>query len=210
MDKKKIARKIQKILNNLYPTPQIPLTALNNYTFLIAVVLSAQSTDRRVNEVTPTLFQKASTPQEMIELGKERVREIIRPCGLSLRKAQFIIEISKILLEKYGGEVPESFEALEKLPGVGPKTAAVVMSQAFKHNAFPVDTHIHRCAKRWGLSSGKNVKKTAEDLKLLFPKKDWNRLHLQIIYFAREYCSARGHRSLICPICSWIPKAISD
>lgn len=204
MYKKEKAKKIIKILADLYPSPAIPLKHKDPYTLLIAVLLSAQCTDARVNIITPLLFSKADTPKKMVQLGIEKVEEIIRPCGLSSRKAQSIVNLSKILLEKYDSQVPDSFEALEELPGVGHKTASVVMSQAFKHEAFPVDTHIHRCAKRWGLSSGNNVAATEKDLKEIFPKKLWNRLHLQIIYFAREYCQARGHNSVKCPICSWI------
>lgn len=204
MTKKEIAKKIKRILNQLYPEPEIPLQHQSSYTLLIAVLLSAQCTDARVNKVTPFLFEKASTPQEMIQLDVSEIETIIRPCGLSKRKALAIWNLSQILLEKYQGNVPEGFEELESLPGVGHKTASVVMSQAFHHSAFPVDTHIHRLAKRWKLSSGKNVKQTEKDLKSLFDEKDWNRLHLQIIYFGREYCQARGHQSSLCPICSWI------
>jgi endonuclease-3 len=204
MNKKRIAKQIQEILNELYPEPPIPLVHFDPYTLLIAVLLSAQCTDVRVNKITPLLFARASTPQAMILLSPKDIENIIRPCGLAPRKSQAIFQLSQILLEKYGGAVPDSFEALEELPGVGHKTASVVMSQAFHHPAFPVDTHIHRCAKRWMLSEGKNVIQTEKDLKSLFPKKDWNRLHLQIIYFAREYCQARNHQASLCPICSMI------
>ena len=204
MNKKRVAKQIQKILNHLYPEPPIPLIHYDPYTLLIAVVLSAQCTDARVNTITPLLFAKASTPQKMIVLSPKEIEDIIRPCGLAPNKSKAIFCLSQILLEKYGGAVPDSFEALEELPGVGHKTASVVMSQAFHHPAFPVDTHIHRCAKRWLLSEGRNVKQTEKDLKELFPKKDWNRLHLQIIYFAREYCQARNHQPSLCPICSLI------
>lgn len=206
MTHQEIVRKIQRILNKLYPEPPIPLRYSDAYTLLISVVLSAHCTDVRVNKVTPFLFAQASTPQEMIQLSVDEIEHIIRSCGLGPRKAQAIWSLSHILLDKYKGQVPDSFEALESLPGVGHKTASVVMSQAFHHSAFPVDTHIHRLAKRWGLSSGKNVKQTEKDLKELFAEKDWNRLHLQLIYFGREYCQARNHQISLCPICSWIPK----
>jgi endonuclease III len=205
MTRKEIARKVQRILNKLYPEPPIPLQHHDSYTLLIAVILSAHCTDARVNKVTPVLFAKASTPQEMIKLPVNEIEKIVHSCGLGPRKAQAIWEMSHILLDKYDGKVPNSFEALESLPGVGHKTASVVMSQAFHQPAFPVDTHIHRLAKRWGLSSGKSVKQTEKDLKELFPEKDWNRLHLQLIYFGREYCQARNHDPSLCPICSWVP-----
>jgi endonuclease III len=204
MNKKRIVKQIQEVLNELYPEPPIPLVHVDSYTLLIAVLLSAQCTDVRVNKITPLLFARASNPQAMILLSPKDIESIIRPCGLAPRKSQAIFQLSQILLEKYGGVVPDSFEALEELPGVGHKTASVVMSQAFHQPAFPVDTHIHRCAKRWMLSEGKNVKQTEKDLKNLFPKKNWNRLHLQIIYFAREYCQARNHQASLCPICSLI------
>ena len=202
MNKKQKAKQIQHILDGLFPDPSIPLVHKDPYTLLIAVLLSAQSTDARVNLITPELFAKASTPQEMITLSIAEIAKIIRPCGLSNTKAKAIWNLSKQLLEQHHGKVPASFEALEKLPGVGHKTASVVMAQAFHHPAFPVDTHIHRCAKRWGLSSGKNVIQTEKDIKALFPKNAWIRLHLQIIYFARKYCPARGHKIEKCPICS--------
>ncbi len=211
MNKKEKASKIQTILRKLYPKPSIPLHHKDAYTLLIAVLLSAQCTDARVNTITPILFAKASTPQAMIKLSIAEIEEVIRPCGLGPRKARAIWELSHILLEKYQGNVPNTFQALEELPGVGHKTASVVMAQAFGYAAFPVDTHIHRLAKRWGLSSGKNVEKTEEDLKKLFPKKDWITLHLQIIYFAREYCPARRHDEDLCPICSlYMLKGVSD
>lgn len=203
MNKKKKGEKIQQILEDLFPTPRIPLTHKDAYTLLIAVLLSAQCTDARVNTVTPLLFQKADTPKKMVTLDIAEIEEIIRPCGLSKRKAQAIWQLSQILIGKYAGKVPSSFEELEQLPGVGHKTASVVMTQAFHLAAFPVDTHIHRCAKRWGLSNGKSVQQTEADLKKIFPKKYWNKLHLQIIYFARAFCQARGHHSEQCPICSW-------
>lgn len=203
MRKKEKADKICHILNDLYPAPSIPLKHRDPYTLLIAVLLSAQCTDARVNTITPILFQQADTPKKMAALPISVIEEIIRPCGLAPRKAKAISELSRILLEKYIGKVPCSFEALEELPGVGHKTASVVMSQAFHIAAFPVDTHIHRCAKRWGLSQGKNVVQTEADLKKVFLQDKWNRIHLQIIYFAREYCQARKHVAADCPICSW-------
>lgn len=203
MKKKAKAEKIRKILGNLYPSPAIPLKHKDPYTLLIAVLLSAQCTDARVNTVTPALFNLADTPQKMITLNVKDIEDIIRPCGLAPRKSLAIWNLSQILIEKYNGQVPCTFEALEELPGVGHKTASVVMSQAFGKEAFPVDTHIHRCAMRWGLSSGKTVEKTEADLKKLYTKKYWNKLHLQIIYFAREYCQARNHCAADCPICSW-------
>ena len=197
------ARKIKKILNDIYPNPQIPLKHKNHYTLLIAVLLSAQCTDMRVNMVTPVLFSKAETPQDMVNLGIENIESIIRSCGLSSTKSRAIWNLSQQLLDLHDGKVPDSFEALEKLPGVGHKTASVIMTHAFHREAFPVDTHIHRCAKRWGLSEGKNVRHTEEDLKKLFPSKDWEKLHLQIINFGRTYCPALRHDVKRCPICSW-------
>lgn len=204
MNKKEKGALIRTILEELYPEPAIPLTHKDPYTLLIAVLLSAQCTDARVNTITPHLFRLADTPKKMAKLSVEAIEEIIRPCGLGPRKAKAIKELSLIILEEHKGNVPNTFEALEELPGVGHKTASVVMSQAFGKESFPVDTHIHRCAKRWGLSTGKNVEKTEADLKKVFPKSTWNRLHLQIIYFAREYCQARGHSIEECPICSKI------
>ncbi len=196
------AKIISKILEELFPNPQIPLKHKDSYTLLIAVLLSAQCTDARVNLITPKLFAKASTPKKMIRLPPEEIEEIIRPCGLSKAKSRAIWKLSQDLIEHHKGKVPASFEELEKLPGVGHKTASVVMAQAFQKPAFPVDTHIHRCAKRWGLSSGKNVKQTETDLKKLFPKNKWIKLHLQIILYARKYCPARNHKE--CPICHFI------
>lgn len=191
---------IQKILDALFPHPPIPLHHYDPYTLLIAVILSARNTDAKVNQITPHLFARASTPQEMVQLSISEIQKIIRPCGLSPTKAKNIWQLSQILIEKYGGQVPCSFSDLEDLPGVGHKTASVVMAQAFQIPAFPVDTHIFRCAHRWGLSSGKTPEKVESDLKKLFPKKDWIKVHLQIIYFARQYCPARGkHHD--CPIC---------
>lgn len=200
--KKTIAKEVLKTLETLYPETPIPLQHEDSYTLLIAVLLSAQCTDERVNKITPLLFAKAKTPQDMIKLEVKEIENIIRPCGLSPRKSQAIFDLSNILLDKHNGEVPDSFEALEALPGVGHKTASVVMSQAFGVPAFPVDTHIHRLARRWQLSEAKNVEQTERDLKVLFPKKLWNKLHLQIIFFGREYCPAKQHNPYECPICS--------
>ncbi|MCB0650316.1 MAG: endonuclease III [Saprospiraceae bacterium] len=202
MTKKEKAAAIAQILEDLYPETPIPLTHEDPYTLLIAVLLSAQSTDKRVNTITPILFNKADTPEEMIQLSVKEIEDIIRPCGLAPRKSQAIWDLSNILIQKHNSQVPVSFEDLEALPGVGHKTASVVMSQAFGVPAFPVDTHIHRLAYRWGLSTGKNVVKTEADLKKLFPRETWNKLHLQIIFFGREYCPARGHNREKCPICS--------
>ncbi|MCS7035458.1 MAG: endonuclease III [Saprospiraceae bacterium] len=196
------AADIQRILDELYPEVPIPLHHDDPYTLLVAVVLSAQCTDERVNQVTPHLFARARTPQEMIRLDVDEIREIIKPCGLSPSKSKAIWELSRRIVEEHGGQVPRTFEELEALPGVGHKTASVVMSQAFGKPAFPVDTHIHRLAARWGLSSGKSVEQTERDLKAVFPEESWNKLHLQIIYFGREYCPARGHDPQKCPICS--------
>jgi endonuclease-3 len=201
MNKKERADYIQKRLQELYPETPIPLGHRDAYTLLIAVLLSAQCTDKRVNEITPLLFAEADTPEAMVRLPVERIREIIKPCGLSPRKSQAIFALSRMLLDQHDGQVPDNFEALEALPGVGHKTASVVMSQAFGHPAFPVDTHIHRLAKRWGLSAGKNVEQTEKDLKRLFPKSTWNRLHLQIIFYGREHCTARGCDGTVCEIC---------
>ncbi len=195
------ATEIGQMLENLYPTVPIPLAHKDPYTLLIAVLLSAQCTDVRVNKVTPFLFEKADNPFKMKELEVDEIRQIIRPCGLSPRKSKAIWELSQILVEKYQGQVPQTFEQLEELPGVGHKTASVVMSQAFGFPAFPVDTHIHRLAKRWGLSEGKNVVQTEKDLKRLFPENQWNKLHLQLIFYGREYCPARNHKIENCPIC---------
>ncbi|MCB9070196.1 MAG: endonuclease III [Calditrichae bacterium] len=196
------AAAIAEILNRLYPNPPIPLKHEDAYTLLIAVLLSAQCTDERVNKVTPMLFDRAKTPAKMVTLAVADIQEIIRPCGLSPRKSKAIYELSQILLDKFDGEVPATFEDLEALPGVGHKTASVVMTQAFGVPSFPVDTHIHRLAYRWGLSSGKNVEQTEKDLKAIFSPESWAKLHLQIIYFGREYCPARGHNPQECPICS--------
>ena len=197
------ALRIQKILDELYALPPVPLAHEDPYTLLIAVLLSAQCTDERVNKVTPTLFARASSPQEMVRLSIPQIRSIIRPCGLSPSKAKAIRGLSKILLGEHAGKVPETFEALEALPGVGHKTASVVMCQAFGKPAFAVDTHIHRLAARWGLARGETVERTERDLKKVFPEESWGRVHLQIIYFGREHCPARGHDLTGCPICSW-------
>jgi endonuclease-3 len=202
MTKKQKVEFILKTLESLYPETPIPLDHKDAYTLLIAVLLSAQCTDERVNKITPALFERADTPYKMVKLSIEEIREIIKPCGLSPAKSKAIFGLSEILINEYKGEVPESFEALEKLPGVGHKTASVVMSQSFGHPAFPVDTHIHRLATRWGLTSGKNVTETEKDLKKLIPKMLWNKGHLQIIFFGRQFCPARGHDILNCPICS--------
>lgn len=201
----KKAEKVQDIINILqaeFPNPPVPLDHKDDYTLLIAVLLSAQCTDERVNQITPLLFAKADNPKKMITLTVEEIREIIKPCGLSPRKSKAIYELSQILIEKHGGKVPQSFEELEELPGVGHKTASVVMAQAFNVPAFPVDTHIHRLMYRWNLTNGKNVEQTEKDAKRLFPKEIWNDLHLQIIFFGRKYCPARGHKVEECLICS--------
>lgn len=200
--KQQSAAEIHKILADLYPETPVPLDHKDAYTLLIAVLLSAQCTDARVNTVTPKLFAKADNPYAMVNLEVDEIKEIIKPCGLSPRKSKAIYELSRILIEKHEGQVPKSFEYLEELPGVGHKTASVVMAQAFDVPAFPVDTHIHRLAYRWKLSTGKNVEQTEKDLKKLFPKDSWNKLHLQFIFFGREYCPARGHHPNSCPICS--------
>ena len=192
---------IENKLNKLYPNPPIPLDHKDIYTLLISVLLSAQCTDKRVNLVTPALFSLADNPQDMAMQDQEKIRKIIKPCGLSPKKSKAIYNLSKILVNKYEGKVPESFDALESLPGVGHKTASVVMSQGFNHPAFPVDTHIHRLAQRWRLTNGKNVKQTEKDLKRLFPKDRWNKMHIQIILYGREHCSARGCNGTICEIC---------
>lgn len=191
-------------LEALYPEVPVPLNHEDPYTLLVAVLLSAQCTDERVNKITPLLFARANNPYDMMKLSVEEIKQIIRPCGLSPMKSKGIAGLSKILVEEYNGRVPADMEALEKLPAVGHKTASVVMSQAFGVAAFPVDTHIHRLIYRWGLSSGKNVVQTEKDCKCLFPKALWNKLHLQIIFFGREYCPARGHNPYECPVCSAI------
>jgi endonuclease-3 len=201
MKKSERAELILNRLEELYPNPPIPLDHHNSFTLLIAVLLSAQCTDERVNKVTPALFRLGKTPKTMAKVPIEKILEIIRPCGLSPRKSKAISELSKILVEQYDNKVPQDFEALESLPGVGHKTASVVMAQAFGVPAFPVDTHIHRLAQRWGLTNGKNVKQTEADLKKVFPIESWNDLHLQIIYYGREHCSARGCDGTKCGLC---------
>ena len=195
------AQEVSKILNRIYKKVPIPLSHKNKFELVVAVLLSAQCTDERVNQVTPTLFKKANSAIKMTKVPKKTIYNIIRPCGLAPQKSKAIFELSRILVKKFKGKVPESFEELEKLPGVGHKTASVVMSQGFGHQAFPVDTHIHRLAQRWGLTNGKNVVQTEKDLKDLFPKKSWNKLHLQIIFYGREFCQARSCYGLECEIC---------
>ena len=190
-------------LDEFYPTVEPPLNHSSNFTLLIAVLLSANSTDKSVNKVTPNLFKIANTPKKMLQLSYEDLYQIIKPCGLGPAKASNILKLSKMIIESHKGKVPKNFEELEQLPGVGHKTASVVISQGFGIPAFPVDTHIHRLADRWGLSNGTNVVKTERDLKKVFSKDTWNRRHLQIIYFGREYCPARNHDLSGCPICSW-------
>lgn len=202
LTKQQKASAIEAILEDLFPVVPVPLNHKDPYTLLIAVILSAQCTDDRVNKVTVELFKLADTPEKMILLGMDKIKEIIKPCGLAPSKSSALFHTSQILIEKYNAKVPPYFEDLEALPGVGHKTASVVMSQAFGTPAFPVDTHIHRLAYRWGLSTGKNVTTTENDLKKLFPIRRWNKIHLQIIYFGRQYCPARGHDPLLCPICS--------
>jgi endonuclease-3 len=197
------ARRIGEILDRLYPAPPIPLQHRDPFTLLVAVVLSAQTTDAQVNKVTPALFTKASTPAQMAALSENEILTLIRSCGLSPSKAKNIRKLSRTLIDEYGGRVPADLETLETLPGVGHKTASVVMSQAFGVPALPVDTHIHRLAWRWGLTSGASVEQTERDLKKLFPASEWGKRHLQIIYFGREHCPARNHDFERCPICSW-------
>ena len=199
--KKEKALYIQKKLSELYPNPKAPLNHSNAFTLLIAVLLSAQTTDKRVNIVTKELFKRASSPEKMLKLGEKKVYEYIKTCGLAPKKAKAIIGTSKILLEKYKGKVPKELKLLEELPGVGHKTASVVVSEFFHRPAFPVDTHIHRLAQRWGLTNGKSVKKTEEDLKKLFDEKDWRDLHLQIIFYGRAFCTAKGCDGTICFMC---------
>lgn len=195
--------RILRILDGLYPDPPIPLDHRDPFTLLIAVLLSAQTTDAQVNRVTPELFRRASTAEEMAQLDVSEIHHCIRSCGLAPSKARNISKLSRILASEYGGQVPDDAEILESLPGVGHKTASVVLTQAFRRNAFPVDTHIHRLAWRWGLSNGRNVAQTERDLKRAFPEDSWNRLHLQMIYFGREHCPALRHDPETCPICSW-------
>lgn len=200
--KKEKAKLIASILDHYFPNPEIPLQHHDPFTLLVAVILSAQCTDLRVNQVSPRLFAIADTPTKMASLEPTEIEEIIRPCGLAKTKSRALQKLSAILVSEWKSKVPKSFEDLEDLPGVGHKTASVVMAQAFHIPAFPVDTHIHRCAKRWGLSHGKTVAQTEQDLKKLFPKNTWIKRHLQIIFFARTFCPARGHDTEKCPICS--------
>lgn len=201
MNRQQRADYVRQRLAELYPETPVPLDHADPYTLLIAVLLSAQCTDVRVNQVTPRLFRLARTPRAMMRVPVEQIREVIRPCGLSPRKSAAISELSRILVEEHGGQVPCDFAQLERLPGVGHKTASVVMAQAFGVPAFPVDTHIHRLAQRWELTSGKNVEVTEHDLKRLFPEQAWNQLHLQIIFYGREHCTARGCDGTVCEIC---------
>ena len=201
MKRSERAQIVQDRLAELYPNPPVPLDHTNAFTLLVAVLLSAQCTDERVNQVTPALFRLADSAKKMTRVPVEKILEIIRPCGLSPKKSKAIAGLSVILVEQYDGEVPADFEALESLPGVGHKTASVGMAQAFDVPAFPVDTHIHRLAQRWGLTSGRNVKQTEADLKKLFPEESWNDLHLQIIFYGREFCTARGCNGLVCELC---------
>ncbi|MBS1505526.1 MAG: endonuclease III [Bacteroidetes bacterium] len=208
------AQKVADILHTLntyFPSPEVPLHHKDAYTLLISVLLSAQCTDERVNKTTPALFKLADNPYDMMKLSVEEIREIIKPCGLSPMKSKGIAGLSRILVEKYNGQVPSTFEALEELPAVGHKTASVVMTQWFGVPAFPVDTHIHRLAYRWGLTNGKNVEQTEKDLKRLIPEKEWNKVHLQIIYFGRQFCPARGHVWTECPVCKkYLRKELRD
>ena len=201
MQRAERATKIMGILNKIYPKTPIPLNHKNKFELLISVLLSAQCTDKRVNEITPILFKEANNAEKMQKLSQNKIYKIIRPCGLAPQKSGAIYRLSKILVKNFNGKVPKSFDELEKLPGVGHKTASVVMSQGFGHPAFPVDTHIHRLAQRWGLTNGKNVTQTEKDLKKIFPMQSWNKLHLQIIFYGREYCEARKCFGLECKIC---------
>ena len=206
MKKSERANIVKKLLDKKYPQTPIPLDHKDNFSLLIAVLLSAQCTDERVNQITPKLFAKASTPESMNKLTRDQIYKIIKPCGLGPQKSKAIKNLSNILVNKFNSKIPNNFNDLESLPGVGHKTASVVMSQGFNHPAFPVDTHIHRLAQRWRLSKGKNVKQTEKDLKKGFPMDDWNRLHLRIIYYGREHCTARGCDGRVCFICSEINK----
>jgi len=201
MHRKERAEIVHRRLDELYPRTDVPLEHTDPYTLLVAVVLSAQCTDKMVNRVTPQLWKLAKTPEAMSKQPVDRIQKIIQPCGLSPQKAKAISGLSKILVQEHDGMVPKDFEALERLPGVGHKTASVVMAQAFGVPAFPIDTHIHRLAQRWGLTNGKNVAQTEKDLKKLFPMESWNRLHLQIIFYGREHCTARGCDGTVCGIC---------
>ena len=209
MLKNERANYILKRLDELYPNPPIPLNSNNHFQLLVAVLLSAQCTDERVNKVTPELFKLACDPFEMQKVPVEMIYNIIRPCGLAPKKSKAISELSNILVEKYNGKIPKEIDLLEELPGVGHKTASVLLSQGFGIPAFPVDTHIHRLAQRWGLTTGKSVVKTEEDLKKIFPKETWNKLHLQIIFYGREFCTARGCKGITCEICrTCFPKRV--
>ena len=202
MNENRRAKIVLKILNKIYPKIEVPLKSRNVFTLLISVLLSAQCTDLNVNNVTKNIYPKYYTPEHFVKLGRKKIERLIKRIGIFRIKSKSIFNLSKILVKKYRGKVPESFEELEKLPGVGHKTASVVMSQGFGHPAFPIDTHIHRLAQRWGLTSGKNVVQTEKDLKRLFSKKNWNKLHLQIIYYGREYCKARACYGITCKICT--------
>ena len=204
------AERIGRILDDLYPEPPIPLDHVDPFTLLVAVLLSAQTTDAQVNKVTPRLFALADTPQKMAHLTVDEILGAIRTCGLAPTKAKNVKKLAEMLVAEHGGEVPRDLEKLESLPGVGHKTASVVMAQAFGEPAFPVDTHIHRLAHRWRLSNGKSVEQTERDLKKVFPRDEWGRRHLQIIYFGREHCPARGHDASECPICSWAGRKSSS
>mgnify|MGYP000162018899 CR=1 FL=1 len=211
MTKAEKVKDIIRILEKYFPAPDIPLDHKDPYTLLNAVLLSAQCTDERVNKTTPTLFRLADNPFDMAKIPVDEIWEIIKPCGLSPAKSKAISKLSQILIEKYKGEVPKTFDELEELPGVGHKTASVVMTQCFGEPAFPVDTHIHRLAYRWGLSNGKSVEQTEHDLKRLIPQEKWDKAHLQIIYFGRQFCPARGHAWSKCPICSkYMRKELRD
>ena len=201
MTKKEKVNDILEMLDEYFPTVEVPLHHKDPYTLLIAVLLSAQCTDERVNKITPLLFERANNPWDMVKLGQQTIEDIIRPCGLPAQKSKGIFGLSQILIDQYNGVVPANMAALEKMPAVGHKTASVVMIQAFGVAAFPVDTHIHRLAYRWGLSTGKNVVQTEKDLKRLIPEEKWGKVHLQMIYFGRKYCPARGHIVENCPIC---------
>ena len=209
MLKSERANYILNKLDELYPNPPIPLNSNNHFQLLVAVLLSAQCTDERVNKVTPELFKLACDPFKMQKVPVEMIYNIIRPCGLAQKKSEAISELSNILVEKYNGKIPKEIDLLEELPGVGHKTASVLLSQGFGIPAFPVDTHIHRLAQRWGLTNGKSVVKTEEDLKKIFPKESWNKLHLQIIFYGREFCTARGCKGITCEICrTCFPKRV--
>lgn len=202
MTKKQRAKIVKKILDKYFPNPKIPLDFVNLYTLAVAVILSARATDKKVNEITKILFKIAKTPKEMLKIPLKKLQNIIHPIGFYKWKAKAILDMSKMLVEKFSSNLPSTFEELETLPGIGHKTASVIMCQGFNKEAFPVDTHIHRCAKRWELSDGKSVEKTEEDLKKIFNKKDWKKLHLQMTNFGRTYCKAIGHKDEKCPMCS--------